>query len=96
MTDDSILVLKCLFETIWMLFTSWYIPGTDVTPAGAFMFFAFAGLALRFLYRLVGLVPSGVDFGVEDEDPIPHSESDYATEMATNFLDRITGGRYRR
>lgn len=57
MTDDAILVLECLFQTIWTLFTSWYIPGTDVTPAGAFMFFAFAGLALRFLYRLVGLAP---------------------------------------
>ena len=58
MTDDAILVLECLFDSIWMLFTSWYIPGTDVTPAGAFMFFAFAGLALRFLYRLVGLAPT--------------------------------------
>lgn len=57
MTNDAIQVLECLFETVWLLFTSWYIPGTDVTPAGAFMFFAFAGLALRFLYRLVGLAP---------------------------------------
>ena len=57
MTNDAILVLECLFESVWLLFTSWYIPGTDVTPAGAFMFLAFAGLALRFLYRLVGLAP---------------------------------------
>lgn len=58
MTNDAILVLECLFESVWLLFTSWYIPGTDVTPAGAFMFLAFAGLALRFLYRLVGLTPA--------------------------------------
>lgn len=62
MTNDAIMVLECLFENVWLLFTSWYIPGTDVTPAGAFMFFAFAGLALRFLYRLVGLAPA-VDGG---------------------------------
>lgn len=67
MTDDAILVLECLFDSIWMLFTSWYIPGTDVTPAGAFMFFAFAGLALRFLYRLVGLAPMVDRSGTVDD-----------------------------
>lgn len=67
MTDDAVLVLKCLFDSIWMLFTSWYIPGTDVTPAGAFMFFAFAGLALRFLYRLVGLAPMVDRSGTVDD-----------------------------
>lgn len=33
MTSDAILVIRTLFGSIWRLFTSWYIPGTNVTPA---------------------------------------------------------------
>lgn len=57
MTSDGLLVLKCLFETIWRLFTSWHIPGTETTPAAFFMFIAVCGLALKFLYRVAGVVP---------------------------------------
>ena len=52
MTRDGILVLQCHFDTIWRLFTSWNIPGTEVTPAGFLVFLAFAGLVLRWLSRL--------------------------------------------
>lgn len=52
MTKDGILVLQCLFENIWRLFTSWNIPGTEVTPAGFLVFLAFCGLVLRWLSRL--------------------------------------------
>lgn len=83
MTNDAIMVLECLFENVWLLFTSWYIPGTDVTPAGAFMFFAFAGLALRFLYRLVGIAPvvdgdrvvSAAAIGVDPAATVPGKTS---------------------
>ena len=57
MTSDGLLVLECLFETIWRLFTSWHIPGTETTPAAFIMFLAVCGLALRFLYRIIGLNP---------------------------------------
>lgn len=52
MTGDAILVLQCLFDTIWRLFTSWHIPGTQTSPAGwAFMSLAFV-LAIRFFRRI--------------------------------------------
>lgn len=58
MTDDAILVLQCLFQTIWQFFTSWYIPGTKVTPASFALFLLVAGLGLNFLFRLLGVAPS--------------------------------------
>lgn len=54
MSNDALLVLKCLFETIWRLFTSWHIPGTDVTPAAMFFFLAAAGIGLTFVTRFLG------------------------------------------
>lgn len=57
MTHDGLLVLQCLFGSIWRLFTSWHIPGTETTPAAFFMFIAVCGLALKFLYRVSGVVP---------------------------------------
>lgn len=63
MTDDAILVLECLFETIWQFFTSWNIPGTDVTPAVMALFLLSAGVGLRFVLRFLngdaGLTGSG-------------------------------------
>lgn len=53
MSNDAILVLECLFGTIWSLFTSWHIPGTDITPAVMFLFLASAGIGLRFVFRFL-------------------------------------------
>lgn len=54
MAADSILVIRSLFTTIWSLFTSWHIPGTNVTPA-AWAFFALtAVLVFRIFRRLFG------------------------------------------
>lgn len=55
MTNDAKLVVQCLFETIWRFFTSWYIPGTNVTPATMALFLLLTALALRFLFRLLGM-----------------------------------------
>lgn len=38
MTSDALLVINFLFSSIWQFFTSWYIPGTNVTPASFFFF----------------------------------------------------------
>lgn len=54
MVNDAKLVVSFLFEEVWRLFTSWHIPGTNVTPAGAAFFFLSAGIALRFVLRLGG------------------------------------------
>lgn len=55
MTDEAILVLDCLFQTIWRFFTSWYIPGTNVTPAVMFLFLGAAGIGLRFVCRFLDI-----------------------------------------
>lgn len=47
MTNDALLVLETLFQTIWSLFTSWHIPGTNVTPAGMGLFLISSGIGLR-------------------------------------------------
>lgn len=61
MTNDAISVLVCLFSNIWRLFNSWFIPGTNVTPAEAFfgilftvMMFNFVGSALGIFSRAGG------------------------------------------
>lgn len=55
MTDDALLVVKCLFTDIWSIFTSWHIPGTNVTPMSMALFLIVACFGLRFLYSIIGL-----------------------------------------
>ena len=55
LTDDALLVLDCLFKTIWKLFNSWYIPGTNVTPAVMIFGFLFLGICFRFIGHFFGL-----------------------------------------
>lgn len=61
MTNDSLSVLVCLFQSVWKLFASWYIPGTNLTPAVFFFGIAFCVLVMRFLRSALGL------FGSEGE-----------------------------
>ena len=73
MTSDALLVVQCLFSTIWTLFTSWYIPGTNVTPAMFFLFLGSAGLGITFIVRLLtvnpGLSSSSVNNFVDTVHP---------------------------
>lgn len=48
MTSDALLVLRSLFQTIWSLFTSFLIPGTNTTPAEWAFFLVFAFICLKF------------------------------------------------
>lgn len=57
MTSDAILVVKCLFSTIWSLFTSWYIPGTQTTPAQFFLFLIVSSIGITFVVRMVTFNP---------------------------------------
>ncbi len=66
MTDDAILVLKCVFENIFRFFNSWYIPGTNVTPGTA----AFGCLFLAVVFRFVGQA-----LGILASSPGPGSDS---------------------
>lgn len=49
MTSDAVLIVQFLFTSVWRLFTSWCIPGTNVTPAGM----AFLLLTCVFILRWV-------------------------------------------
>lgn len=54
MTADAILVLQTLFGSVWSLLTSWYIPGTNVTPAAMFFFILAAFFLLRVIRHYTG------------------------------------------
>lgn len=49
MTNDFKMALECIFTQFWRLFTSWHIPGTNVSPAELALFILFASVIFRFL-----------------------------------------------
>lgn len=53
MTGDALLVLQFLFQTIWSFFTSWYIPGTAMTPAVFLLGTIAVGLVLSFFLKII-------------------------------------------
>ena len=53
MTADALAVVKCLFSTVWSIFTSWHIPGTATTPAMWMIFFIVAGIGIRFMQSML-------------------------------------------
>lgn len=61
MTADAILVVRVLFTSIWRLFTSWTIPGTNVTPATWAFFALNIVLVLRIAKRFFGSGDMGGD-----------------------------------
>lgn len=61
MTDDALLVVKSIFGTCFRLLNSWYIPGTNVTPAVALFGLLFLAILFRIVAHVFGL------FGQEDE-----------------------------
>lgn len=66
MTADGLLVVHCLFQTIWSIFTSWQIPGTAVTPAMMGVFLIVAGIGLRIFIRILGSGSSAAVDAVKD------------------------------
>lgn len=90
MTSDALLVLHCLFGSVWRLFTSWHIPGTHTTPAAFFMFIGVCGLALKFLYRVSGIAPDvglGVSIGQPSSTPDLPSNAPALGTRAWEFYD---------
>lgn len=67
MSSDGVLVLQAIFGSVWRLFTSWYIPGTSVTPGMMLVFLAFAGIVWRVIRSFNGSIrsPSSIDRPVE-------------------------------
>lgn len=55
LSNDALLVVECLFGTIWKFFNSWYIPGTNVTPAVMMFGFLFLKIVFRFVGQFFGI-----------------------------------------
>lgn len=53
MSSDSLLILSTLFAQFWRFFTQWYLPGTNVTPAGMFFLFLIVPLTFKLVSRLI-------------------------------------------
>ena len=53
MTSDSYAIISTTITQIWRLFTSWTVPGTNVTPGEWFMFLVVAGVAIRTFKRIM-------------------------------------------
>lgn len=52
MTRDALSFLSGVFDVLFSIFTSWHIPGTNVTPAMWFVFLLSVGVLSRFLGKL--------------------------------------------
>lgn len=52
MSSDALSFLSGVFEVLFSIFTSWHIPGTNVTPAMWFVFLLSVGVLFRFLGKL--------------------------------------------
>lgn len=52
MTQNALDIVNTIFDSVWSLFNSWYIPGTHVTPAGFALFALFMVLVIRFVKRV--------------------------------------------
>lgn len=68
LTNDALLVVECLFGTIWKFFNSWYIPGTNVTPAVMMFGFLFLKIVFRFVGQFFGLWESVASAPKEGSD----------------------------
>lgn len=52
MSADALSLLGGLFSAVWELFTGWYLPGTNVTPAAFALAILFIWLLTRRLVRM--------------------------------------------
>ena len=52
MTNDALSVVVAVFSTVFQLFNSWYIPGTNVTPAVALFGILFILILFRIFARV--------------------------------------------
>lgn len=59
MFASTLQILGVIFQSAWTLLTSFYIPGTNVTPAGLFIFIASAVIGLHFVKRLFAAMGGG-------------------------------------
>lgn len=53
---STIQLLGVVFQSAWTLLTCFYIPGTNVTPAGLLIFVASAVIGIHFVKRLFSAI----------------------------------------
>lgn len=53
MTSDALQIVRLVFSQVWRLFTEWYVPGTNVTPAGWALFMLSFCLGIKIFKRLI-------------------------------------------
>jgi len=53
MNQNALAIISLIFGPIWRMFTSWHIPGTNITPAAMGVFIVFFGLVVRYIHRLL-------------------------------------------
>lgn len=54
MLQQGLDILSNLFSNSWLLFTTWSIPGTAVSPAGFFVFILIVMLFIRIVRIITG------------------------------------------
>lgn len=54
MTADALSFVQWFFPFVWRFFTSWYVPGTGMTPASWLFFLLLSGLVLTIIPKLLG------------------------------------------
>lgn len=67
MTNNAITILQLIFGSAWNLLTSFYIPGTNVTPAGLAIFIPTTYIGLKFLKYLFGRASGNIDFNIRSD-----------------------------
>lgn len=55
MTNDAILAIQCIFTQTWRLFTSWHIPGTNISPASWAIFAVVFYIGLKMVFGILGM-----------------------------------------
>lgn len=57
MLPDTLLIIHVIFKSAWMLFTSWDVPGTNVSPAEWCLF----SLTVYFIVTYIRVYITGGD-----------------------------------
>lgn len=66
MSSDVLGVFQALFTTVWSIFTSVTIPGTNVSLASFLLLLVVAPMSIRFIVRLLGVAADGKGGGKND------------------------------
>lgn len=61
MTNEAFNFVSGFFSRVWLIFNSWYFPGTNITPAALLLLPALVYVAIKAFRYLGGLDSSGDD-----------------------------------